>query len=321
MRSRKLFSKAGLTAGILAALCILLLQSSPVAAEDGKEVRSSRGLEVGDVFTPRISNTIDGDSISLPAEAGLTVLVFWATWSSRSGAALSMWEKYQNEYSRYPLTVISVNAEHQDTTEATLSSIRTFIEEDDVHLPVVVDRHLEFFNEIGIIVLPTTLFLDVHGKILYKLPSFPTSAVLDLKEELESHLGLAPPPEVRHAKPPAEYKPKNNAHLYYNLAMNLKRMGFWLKARHRLIISIKRDSAYTKPVKALEDDFFKDGRTPEAEKALRDFLAENGLDDLAGKYGGEGAAPVTGKEGAGTAGTLESDGKSAPAATKSGENK
>lgn len=268
-------------------MCVVVLWAAPLRAMEADEVKSSRGLEVGEVFAPRISITMDGERISLPADEGLTVLVFWATWSSHSGAALALWKKFQNDYSRYHLTVIAVNADHQETTQATLAGIRTFIEERDVGLPVVIDRRLEFFNEIGVIVLPTALFLDADGKILYRLPSFPTSAALDLKEELEVRLGLVPKPEDKQAERLARYKPKNNANLFYNLAMNLKRLGFWLKARHRLIISIKRDPAYHKPVDALEKDFFKNGRTPEAERSLREFLLENGLDKLASRYGGE----------------------------------
>lgn len=250
--------------------------------------RSSRGMEVGDVFEPRILTARDGREIRIPAKDGLTVVLFWATWSPRSRSALAVWEQYLKEYGDQPMTVVSVNADNQRMESEDLRRIDEYVEQNNVGLPVIIDSNLDLFNETGVMVNPTTLFFKGDGTLTYKLASFPTSAKLDLKEALELHLGIAPPEEeVEKASGEAPYEPQNNAHLYFNLALNLQKKGFPQKARQRFIVSLQRDPLYPAPLAALEEDLFSDGRTPEAEKALADLLRKGGLDDLADRYGAQ----------------------------------
>lgn len=248
--------------------------------------KSSRGMEVGDVLEPRNLTARDGSEALLPADEGLTVVLFWATWSPRSKSALAVWEKYSKEYSDQSLTIITINADNQRMETDDLRRIDTFIEDNNVGLPVVIDNNLDLFNETGVMVNPTTLFLKNDGTLAYKLASFPTSATLDLKEALELHLGIAPEEvETDESELEPVYQPRNNAQLYYNLAVNLGKKGFPKKARERFVVSLQRDPQYPDPLAALEEDFFMEGRTPEAEKALGDLLRKGGLDELADRYG------------------------------------
>jgi len=229
----------------------------------------------------------DGSEVRLPAEDGLTVVLFWATWSPRSKKALEVWERYSKEYGDQPLSVITVNADNQRMGAEDLIRVDNYIEENSVGLPVIIDENLDLFNETGVVANPTTLFFKNDGKLIYKLASFPTSATLDLKEALEIHLGIAPEEEMTEkADSEPVYQPLNNAQLYYNLAVNLKKKGFPKKARDRFVVSLQRDPQYPDPLTALEEDFFADGRTPEAESALGSFLRKGGLDELAERYDG-----------------------------------
>ncbi len=245
----------------------------------------SRGLQIGDTLSSRKLITIDGEEVRLPSGNELTVIVFWGTWSPRSAPALKMWQQFADDYSKQELTVISVNADHQDMTENDIRKVSDYIAENKIGLPVIVDRNLELFNEIGIIVLPTAMFLDAGGKITYWLGSLPTSAKLTLKDKLDIAYGLQVEPEEKdaaEAKP--VYKPANRANLYYNLARQLQKKGFAQKARARFIVALKKDPQYPDPLVALEEDFFRDGRTPQARIQLKELLVKGGLEELAVKY-------------------------------------
>ncbi|MFV2082693.1 MAG: redoxin domain-containing protein [bacterium] len=245
----------------------------------------SRGLQIGDILSSRKLITMEGEEILLPTGRELTVIVFWSTWSPRSAPALKMWEQFAVDYSWQELTVISVNADHQDMTEDDIRKVTDYIAENGINLPVIIDRNLELFNEIGIIALPTAMFLDAEGKITYWLGSLPTSAKLTLKDKLDIAYGLkVEPAEKEEAEAKPVYRPANRANLYYNLARQLQKKGFAQKARARFIIALKKDPHYPDPLTALEEDFFREGRTPEAEVQLKELLVKGGLEELAVKY-------------------------------------
>ncbi|TNF47800.1 redoxin domain-containing protein [bacterium] len=267
----------------------LVIVIGPLDAALGSEVvfRSSRGLEIGDSLQPRSLTTRDGRESLVPSEEGLTVVLFWATWSPRSKPALEVWEKYSKEYGDQPLTVITINADNQRMDVGDLKKVDKYIEENNVSLPVSIDQNLSLFNEIGVVVNPTTLFFKSDGTLIYKLSSFPSSAPIDLKEELEVRLGLKEKEtdEEKATRGTLAYQPKNNALLYYNMAINLLKKGFTDKAIERLIISLQRDPEYADPLRALEGIYFTDDQDSEGEKDLKDLLLENDLEDLVDKVG------------------------------------
>lgn len=242
-----------------------------------------RGINVGDSIPPRTVETLDKEKMTIPAENGITVLVYWATWNPRSAPALATWEKYAEEYRDQPVTVVAINADHQMMDASKLKLVQSYIEEHKVGLPVYVDAGLELYNEIGVVVLPTTLFFHSDGKLVFKRGSFSSSAPLDLREALEQELGIGKSKEEvekEKAAREAVYKPKNNALLYYNLGIQLEKRGMKKKGRDRWILALQRDPDYADPLMALENYFFKDGRTSEAEVALKDLLERKGLGEL-----------------------------------------
>lgn len=149
-------------------------------------------------------------------------------------------------------------------------------------MPVIVDSELELFNEIGIIVLPTVLFLKPDGTLDYKYVGFPSSAELDLEEDLEAQLGIArePTAEEETTRGKLAYQPRNNALLFYNMGKRIHEKGFPEKAKAKYIESLQRDSEYTDPLIALERLFFAGGRTPETEDRLKSLLTTSGLKDV-----------------------------------------
>jgi len=260
---------------------------APVRAE------SKRGIDVGDSIQTRELTTTAGEKIAVPNEDGLTVLVFWATWSPRSESTLAFWEKLREEYSEQNVVVVAVNADHQEMTSADLQQVDAFVKEKNIGLPVHVDQNLEFYNEIGIVVVPTSVFISSDGAMTYRYTGFPTSAAIDLKQDLEKELGIAEEPEEEAVAAEPAYVPKNNALLYFNLGSRLHEKGFADKAQDKYVTALQKDPDYADPLRALENIYFADGKTPEAEENLKAFLNENGLEGQIEKIGqGEAETPV-----------------------------
>lgn len=243
-----------------------------------------RGIEVGQKIEPRQFRTIEREKITLPVEEGLTVLLFWSTWSPRSEPALGLWKKYGDEYRDNGVNVFTINADHQDMQPVDVQIVRDYIAQREIDLPVVVDSQLEFFNEIGIIVLPTTLIFKPDGTLDYKYAGFPTSAELDLKQDLEAKLGIAEKPtgEEETTRGKLAYQPKNNALLFYNMGKRIHEKGFPEKAKAKYIEALQRDREYADPLRSLEGLFFDQGRTAEAEDRLKTLLTASGLEAVIG---------------------------------------
>ncbi|MDT8394832.1 MAG: redoxin domain-containing protein [bacterium] len=241
-----------------------------------------RGIEVGQGIGPREMRTIEREKINVPDPEGLTVVVFWATWSPRSAKALELWQRFGARYAGHGVRVITVNADNQDMGREDEIRIRDYLAENSLSLPVIMDARLDLFNEIGVIVLPTSLFFKPDGTLDYKYPGFPSSAELDLQEDLESRLGIAKEPTQEEAASRGKlaYQPRNNALLFFNMGKMLHRKGFPEKARAKYVEALQKDPGYADPLRALEGLFFAEGRTPEAQEQLRSFLTANGLEGV-----------------------------------------
>ena len=249
---------------------------------------SDREVVPGDIL-PKISRqTVMDVPMAIPAEEGITVLLFWATWSPRSSEALELWERFSNDYKGQLLTIITINAERDELSSQEMQMIDQYIVETIPNLPVIQDEGLRLFNAYAVSALPTAFFLENTGKVLYRYPSFPTSAPLDLKEELDITLGLKvrQTSEEKASRGRLDYQPKNNALLHYNMAVQLYKKGFMDKALERMVIALEKDPQYQDPLRTLEGVFFPNGRTPEAETRLRIFLLENGLNEQVDRIGG-----------------------------------
>ncbi len=295
-------------AALLTAISITFTLAVPAIGQP------ERGIEVGQGIEPRELRTLEQEKIQLPAPEGLTVVVFWATWSPRSAKALEIWQRFGEQYAEHGVQVIAVNADHQGMGQEDELKIQDYLSQHSLSLPVIVDAQLELYNEIGIIVLPTSLFFKPDGTLDYKYPSLPSSAESDLRKDLEIKLGIAKEPteeeDIHRGK--LAYQPKNNALLYYNMGKRIHERGFPEKAKAKYVEALQKDPEYTDPLRALEELFFTKGRTPEAEEQLKNLLTGGGLTGLI-EHIGEGETIVLDKE--------EPEQKAAPADTLDGPPK
>ncbi len=121
-------------AGIL--LLAFILLGAGVEKVSGYHQISNREVMVGDTFPARSLSAWDGASLEIPAEDSLTVLLFWATWGSHSKPALNLWKKFGTDYAEHPLTIITINSEHENLSASERVEIDEFVKENVTGLPV-----------------------------------------------------------------------------------------------------------------------------------------------------------------------------------------
>ena len=143
-----------------------------------------RGIEAGgkvpDIELSGIN--IEGGKLSSFVGPKGLVVVYWATWSSRSPAILQFAEKELRRYANLGLNVIAVNADHQEMKAEDFAAVREMVKELGLTLPVLYDKGLVGYNEIGVISTPTTLILDNTLAVKDAYPGFPSVAKDDIPE-------------------------------------------------------------------------------------------------------------------------------------------
>jgi len=201
---------------------------------------------------------------------GVTVVVFWATWSPRSGEILEDLEKLRAELGPQRLQVVAVNAEHLAITAADRDAVRTAAAQAHTTALVLLDEGLTAFNAFGTMAVPSSLVLDAAGKVVYTLAGYPTTMRSDLADAVRKALGLPTSEELR---PVREYVPKNHGLMYYNFGRRLLEKGQEEKALEQFGIAVERDPDFKKPYLELGLIHLRHGEVDRAREAFLKVLA------------------------------------------------
>lgn len=195
-------------------LCALIL-AFPVPASSFALRGLAKGDKVPDIAMAGISGE-GGKLSSFAGEKGL-VVIYWATWNSRSPGLLTFAEKELERYEELGLSFLAVNADHREMTSEEIAAVKAKAAELDLSFPVVLDAGLRGYDEIGIISVPTTLILRPDLTLADAYPGFPSVARDDIPGRLDAFLGIAgekPPGRTRYL---AERRPENGALESYDL--------------------------------------------------------------------------------------------------------
>lgn len=222
-----------------------------------------------------------GKLSSFVGEKGL-IVIYWATWSSRSPALLSFAEKNLRAYEKLGMKILAVDADHEEMKAEDVTQARAKAVELGLSFPVVLDAGLKGYNAIGIISTPTTLILDKELRVIDAYPGFPSIARDDIPERLDAFLGIVREKRAEKTQYLLDHKPKNYALQYYNLGKRLYLVARTAsgelpavpeQAIERLDEAIRRDPDYFRSylLKAIILHQAKgDGRLDAALKALKD---------------------------------------------------
>jgi tetratricopeptide (TPR) repeat protein len=196
----------------------------------------------------------------------VSVVVFWSTWSPRSGEVLADLEKLRQELGPERFQIIAVNAEHVEISMGDQAAIRKMAVELNLTALILLDQGLQAYNDYGAMALPSTLVVDDKGYVVYDLAGYPRTLRSDLSDAVKKALGLPTSVELR---PPEMVVPKNGALMYYNFGRRLMEKGQEEKGEDKLLTALERDPEFVKPRILLGIYFKKTGRLEEAMEQFR----------------------------------------------------
>lgn len=254
---------------VVAPLLLVWVAAFPFSASSFALRNMEKGSQVPDLEFAGLTG--EGGRLSSFAGTKGLVVVYWASWSSRSPEILSFFDKELRRYEKMGFRLLAVNADHQEMKAEDIAAARAAAAGTGVTFPVVLDQGLKGYNTIGIISMPTTIFLDRSLKIIDVYPGFPTVARDEIPARLDAYLGIVrekPPEKARYL---LEHRPKNYALQYYNLGKQLflssRSPSGDLKAVpttaiERIDEAIRRDPAFFRPylLKAVIFDMVRDDR-------------------------------------------------------------
>jgi tetratricopeptide (TPR) repeat protein len=200
----------------------------------------------------------------------LTVLVFWATWSSNSQKALRQMQELRQTYAGSGLSVIAINVDRQEMNEAVLARIRQLVERQQITLPVLVDQGLRVFNDYGVIAVPSLVVLNEKRVIRRELSGYPLLGAADLKQYLEAALENRPLTATQEV---VGYQPDKRAVRFWNMgrsSMKSERTADMAEGWFKKAIAAAPD--FTLPYLSLGTLYYRQHRLTEAQQQFEAVL-------------------------------------------------
>jgi len=143
---------------IFSAIWIILTSFLTPTNEKNELTSPQKGFKAPDFEL----TTLVGQSIHLADLEGSPVIInFWASWCPPCQSEMPEFEKFYQEYQEKGLTVLAVNSTSQDELQA----IYTFVANENLTFPILLDNDGSVFNLYQIQALPTTFFIDKNGMI------------------------------------------------------------------------------------------------------------------------------------------------------------
>ncbi len=137
---------------------IFISQTNSTETASGQPPAPQMGFAAPD-FT---LETLDGQSVTLSDLRGQAVVVnFWASWCPPCRAEMPAIQDMYADYAGRGLVVLAVNAASQDT----LADTQSFITENNLTFPVLLDTTGSINTLYGVTSLPTTFFIGPDGVI------------------------------------------------------------------------------------------------------------------------------------------------------------
>jgi cytochrome c biogenesis protein CcmG/thiol:disulfide interchange protein DsbE len=132
-----------------------------VLAENNEK---TTGLAIGNAAPDFELKTLDGKSIRLSELQGQKVILnFWATWCPPCRAEMPEMQNFYEKYNK-DVEVFAVNLTSQDSRD----KVHSFIKENGLTFPVVLDEEGDVLKLYKISPIPTSYIIDSEGIIRHK---------------------------------------------------------------------------------------------------------------------------------------------------------
>jgi tetratricopeptide (TPR) repeat protein len=176
-----------------------------------------QGLQVGAEAPDFNLKSFTGEPAGFAGLHGdkLTIVLFWATWSRNSEAALTRMEELYRRYRSDGLGVIAVNANGQTLSPEAEADILATAKRLDLTFPLLLDDRLRTFHDFGVIALPTLVVLSPERTIRYEMSGYPLTGVGDMVDFVTATVeGRTLKPEVVQK---TGYQPDSRALHFFNM--------------------------------------------------------------------------------------------------------
>ncbi len=138
--------------------------TSTGAALSGTIGEAVVGLEIGNMAPEFVSQTVEGEAVSLAGYRGKVVILnFWATWCGPCRVEMPEFQAAYEQLSEKDFVVVAVNFGE------TAATIKAFQNELGLTFPLVMDERGDIQEQFGVFSYPTTFVLNPQGIITEKI--------------------------------------------------------------------------------------------------------------------------------------------------------
>ena len=139
---------------------------------------------VGDAMPAYTAKMLDGAPFDIASQKGSVVLVnVWATWCNPCRFEIPTLQKMYDQNAKRGFKVVGVSVDEGDAAD-----VKKFADEQKMTYPIVLDPDGRIANVLSTTVLPTTVLLDRHGKIVWREVGAIPSDDPTLKKALDAAL-------------------------------------------------------------------------------------------------------------------------------------
>jgi peroxiredoxin len=156
-----------------------------MGAKQAQPEPPSASANVGDLMPAYTAKTLDGTPFDLASQKGSVVLVnVWATWCGPCRFEIPELQKMYDQYGQRGFKVVGVSVDEGDAKD-----VKQFVDEQKMTYPVVLDPDGHIANVLQTTVLPTSVLIDRHGRIVWREVGAIPAGEPTLKKALDAALG------------------------------------------------------------------------------------------------------------------------------------
>lgn len=258
-------NKVLFTVSLLVFSSVVLMSSPSTALQQ---------LQVG-MTAPNFSLTaLSGGTTTFATVRGTknTAIVVWSTWDRKSEHVLARMQVLYEKLRAQGFSVVAINANGQNIPEHDIAQIRATVERLKLTFPVFIDHGLNYFYDLGVIALPTTVIVDRDRTILYELPGYPLVG----SEEMADFIIESIEGKKLAVAPISGYRPNKESLRFFNMGSKSLKSGtiadgaeLWFKK------SIAADPGFVQPYISLGKFYLQRGDTIAAEAQFKEALAKD----------------------------------------------
>ena len=237
------------------------------------------GVKEGDAPKEIILNDLEDRTVKLSEYYGKNpvILIFWEQPLSKAFLDYSMDELhfisdyYEKYHEKTGLKVFGIYTPEEDgkIPDDEITKVRNLIKANKIKFPILIDQGFKFFQEYGVIALPSTVMVNKTGKIQFIYPSFPQAAHPLIAEQVKILMGMAVP-----AKKEEVIKgPDSKSGRFYRYALQMYKKGLAEQALSPLKKSLELDPDLAMSHNLMGIVLWERGKSDEAREAFTKAIA------------------------------------------------